>query len=151
MSATSPHAPSSTGAVATPVQLNGASPSLPRRRPHWLVGLLLLRCPACRSGRLFTGSFAMNTACPMCGLTFQREPGYFLGAMYFSYTLGIAIMVPLFYLFQWLFPTWPGVLVAAVAVLPYIPLTPLVFRYSRALWLYFDRSADPGDALRRGR
>jgi hypothetical protein len=69
--------------------------------------------------------------------------------MYFSYALGIAILVPFFYLFWWLFPAWPGVLAAAAAVVAYVPFVPLVFRYSRALWLYFDRSADPGDALRR--
>jgi hypothetical protein len=34
-------------------------------------------------------------------------------------------------------------LVAAVAVLPYVPLTPLVFRYSRVGWIYFEHFIDP--------
>jgi uncharacterized protein (DUF983 family) len=112
------------------------------------MGALLMRCPRCREGRIFKGLFAMNDPCPVCGLVFEREGGYFLGAMYFSYALAILILVPLFYLFQWLLPGWPGILVASVAVLPYLPLTPLVFRYSRVLWIYFDRAVDPFEVNR---
>lgn len=34
----------------------------------------------------------MNDRCPTCGLHFNREPGYFLGAMYISYGLGLAVI-----------------------------------------------------------
>jgi uncharacterized protein (DUF983 family) len=107
--------------------------------------LLLQRCPRCREGKVFKGAFAMNEPCPVCGLAFQREEGYFLGAMYTSYALAVLIVVPLFFLTQWLLPGWRGEWVALIAVLPYLPLTPLVFRYSRLLWIYLDRYADPGE------
>jgi len=85
----------------------------------------------------------MNDPCPICGMVFQREAGYFLGAMYFSYGLGVMILVPFYFLLQWLFPELPGLLVALIAWLPYILLVPVVFRYSRVLWIYFDRLSSP--------
>lgn len=85
----------------------------------------------------------MNDDCPLCELPFRREEGFWLGAMYFGYVLAAAILVPLFFLFQWLFPSWPGTLTATVAILPYIPLTPLIFRYSRVLSLFFEDHVEP--------
>ena len=113
------------------------SPGPPKK--SWLAGLLQQRCPDCRQGSLFKSLFIMNTRCPVCGLLFEREPGYYVGAMYFSYALGLAILVPLFFLFQWLLPDWPTLLIPLLPVLIYIPFTPMVFRYSRAIWIYFDR------------
>jgi uncharacterized protein (DUF983 family) len=110
-----------------------------------MTAAMLLRCPRCLGGRLFKSIFAMNAACPVCGLVFEREPGYFMGAMYASYGLGIVILIPLFFLLQWLLPHWPGFVIALLASLLYVPLTPLVFRYSRVIWIYFDRWATPSD------
>jgi uncharacterized protein (DUF983 family) len=115
----------------------------PRR--SMLMGLLRLRCPRCRKGRLFRSTFEMNDPCSVCGLMLQREPGYFLGAMYFAYFLAVALVVPLFLAVLLLFPSWHILLQAAVAIVLYLPLTPLVFRYSRALWLYWDRWSSPDD------
>jgi hypothetical protein len=88
----------------------------------------------------------MNDPCLVCGQVYEREAGYFLGAMYFSYALAILILVPLYFLFGWLLPDWSGALVSFLALLVYIPLTPLVLRYSRAVWIYFDRYASPTEA-----
>jgi hypothetical protein len=85
----------------------------------------------------------MKRFCPDCGLNFRGEEGFWLGAMYFSYGLAVLIIVPLYFLLQWLLPDWSGIAVALLAVLPYVPLTPLVFRYSRVLWIYFEHFIDP--------
>jgi hypothetical protein len=87
----------------------------------------------------------MNDPCPVCGLLFQREEGYFLGAMYCSYVLGVAFLTPVFFLLSALLPDWNGMLVALLALVPYLPLTPVIFRYSRVLWIYLDRVSDPTD------
>jgi len=57
-----------------------------------LRALLMGRCPRCRKGAIFPPMCSprllfMNQACDSCGLRFEREAGYFLGAMYVSYTL----------------------------------------------------------------
>jgi uncharacterized protein (DUF983 family) len=119
-------------------------PALVTTRKHSLAFALLgQRCPRCRSGHIFNGLFSMYSRCPLCALPFRREEGFWLGAMYCSYGLAVAILVPLFFFLKWLFPSWPGILTATVAVLPYIPFTPLIFRYSRVLWLYFENYVEP--------
>jgi uncharacterized protein (DUF983 family) len=105
--------------------------------------MVRMRCPRCRQGRMFRSTFEMNDPCPECGLLFEREEGYFLGAMYVSYGLGSAIVVPLFYLVQWLLPDAQPVWLFAVTVALYLPLVPLVFRYSRVIWTHFDRLVCP--------
>src|SRR5262245_17317767 len=49
-------------------------------------------CPRCRGGRIFRGRLAMNETCPACGLRFERESGYFTGAMYVSYILALPVI-----------------------------------------------------------
>lgn len=94
---------------------------------------------------MFRGRFAMNDPCPVCGLIFQREEGYFLGAMYVSYVLGCFILVPLFLAIQELLPGRPFVALF-VTVLLYLPLVPVVFRWSRVGWIYFERAGCWSDA-----
>src|SRR5579863_9376674 len=59
-----------------------------------LSALLRQVCPRCRAARIFrrsifTGFPRMWGCCPNCGLKFEREQGYFLGAMYISYGLAL--------------------------------------------------------------
>jgi hypothetical protein len=81
----------------------------------------------------------MNDPCPVCGLVFQREEGYFLGAMYVSYFLATVLMTAAYFLATWLFPDWNQYAVIAGVILLYLPLTPLAFRYSRTIWIYYER------------
>lgn len=119
------------------------TPALPTRSV--VMGILRQRCPRCREGRMFKGVFTMNDPCLVCGLPFEREPGYYFGAMYFSYLLAVVILVPLFFFFRWLLPDWSGSTVVILSMVPYLPLIPFVFRYSRVLWTYFDRAAAPSE------
>jgi hypothetical protein len=88
---------------------------------------------------MFRGLVTMNDPCPVCGLVFEREEGYFLGAMYFSYAIAVVILGLSYLAAAALFPNWNGIAIAAIALAPYPPLMPVVFRYSRVLWVYFDR------------
>jgi uncharacterized protein (DUF983 family) len=109
-----------------------------------LAAILRLRCPRCREGRVFARGVQMNPACPVCGLKFEREPGYFVGAMYFSYGLSVAFMVTAFVAGRLLLPDWPGEWVAGLAVLAFLPFVPMTFRYSRVIWIHYDRWLWPG-------
>ena len=117
-------------------------------KPTWdartrLRAIRGLRCPRCGQGRVFASTWAMHRACPVCGLVFEREPGYFTGAMYFSYALGLPI-VALGTLLAWLLlPGWPLIRLVALAWLFFLPLVPAVFRASRVLFLHFDHIFDP--------
>ena len=111
----------------------------------WLWAMLRMRCPRCRQGRMFRGSFAMNDPCPVCGLLFQREEGYFLGAMYGSYVLGSVVLGLLYLLAAALLPEQNGAIVVLVALIPYLFFVPVIFRYSRVTWVYFERLSSPVD------
>ena len=92
---------------------------------------------------MFRGSFAMNDPCPYCGLLFQREEGYFLGAMYMSFPITSAILIPIYFILSELLPAWHSLAIVPLATAIYLPTMPAVFRYSRVLWIYFDRLGDP--------
>jgi uncharacterized protein (DUF983 family) len=104
----------------------------------WWWALLRQRCPNCRTGRIFTGMTRMNLTCPDCGRQFIREEGYFLGALYVSYGLSMAILGAMTYGGSLLLPTWDLGNVVLVAAVCYIPLMPWVFRTSRVIWMYCD-------------
>jgi uncharacterized protein (DUF983 family) len=112
----------------------------------WLWAMLRQRCPRCRVGRMFRGSFAMNDPCPSCGLIFQREEGYFLGAMYTSYVISCGLLTAFYLVAAALMPGANSILIAAAAMVPYLPLMPAVFRYSRVTWVYFERAVCPSDS-----
>ena len=117
-----------------------------RRFLSALWSALRLRCPRCRTGRMFRGPVTMNDPCPVCGLIFQREEGYFLGAMYVSYVLSSALLGAFFLIGTLLLPGWSSLAVALLTLPPFLPFVPAVFRYSRVFWIYFERSVDPNDA-----
>src|SRR5690242_20743905 len=107
-----------------------------------LRAILRHLCPRCRQGRIFRGWLAVHDACPVCGLKFNREQGYFLGAMYVSYVLSIPPVLVLV-LVLWRLAGWSFGWSVAGAFLGYQPFVPLVMRLSRVIWIWIDRSVDP--------
>jgi uncharacterized protein (DUF983 family) len=110
-----------------------------------LWAILRLRCPRCLRGQVFRGLFAMNDPCPVCGLVFQREEGYFLGSMYVSYLLSSILLGASFIVGHILLEGWNPQLIIVVVLLPYLPLVPWVYRYSRIIWMHFERWVCPSD------
>jgi uncharacterized protein (DUF983 family) len=107
------------------------------------LALLRQRCPHCCEGRVFRTATRMNPTCPVCGLLFEREEGYFLGAMYISYGMSAIILITATLLASLVLPTWDMGWLALLVSALYVPFVPLVFRYSRVIWIYFDRWAWP--------
>lgn len=108
-----------------------------------LSAMVGARCPRCREGKMFKYSFwrvdkfaEMNENCPVCGLKFEVEPGFWFGAMFVSYANTIAMLVVLgvsiFYIFN-----DPPVLyyIIPVTILSLITV-PFNFRISRAIFLH---------------
>jgi uncharacterized protein (DUF983 family) len=109
--------------------------------------IVLGRCPRCRRGLIFKPGLlgllgVINDTCAVCSLRFLREAGYFVGAMYVSYGLGVLTVLPvataLVVVFDW--ATAPAL---AVMVLQTLISVPVFLRLSRAIWLYLDHSIDP--------
>ncbi len=111
--------------------MNGHGPLGPR-----IVAALLQRCSRCYRGPAYEGFITMHEHCPACGWRYEREPGYFVGAMYASYTLGFAIVMPIWFILMASgasFGTIMAVVLGTLAV-----TSPIMFRYSRVLWMHFD-------------
>jgi uncharacterized protein (DUF983 family) len=104
-------------------------------------------CPRCRRGPIFRGSIflgfpRMNRMCPVCGLRYEREPGYFLGAMYISYGLAVPVMATFALLF-WRFTDWKWTSVVVASFLAMLPFAPGLTLLARVLWIYMDQKIDP--------
>lgn len=84
----------------------------------------------------------MHSYCPVCDLKFEREEGYFLGAMYISYGLAL-VTIALIALLLWLGLHWSFEKVVVWAVVFFLPLAPMVTFLSRVLWIYLDQAVDP--------
>jgi uncharacterized protein (DUF983 family) len=116
-------------------------------KPSTLRSIFRQRCPRCRMGRIyrysiFRGFPKMCDRCGICDLKFEREPGYFLGAMYFSFALGVLIMAPIAILL-WLLTGWWITKVILWATVLFLPFAPTIALFSRVLWIYLDQSIDP--------
>ena len=108
--------------------------------------MLAGKCPRCHRGAIFKpllkAPLTMNPICSNCGLVFEREAGYFLGAMYISYTIGVILVVPVALILLLVFHV--GMVAVIVIALIQTILTMVVsFRYSRVIWLYLDQVIDP--------
>ena len=83
----------------------------------------------------------MHEQCPNCGIEYEREHGYFMMSIFIGYILGFLIMVPiLVVLFLMKVPIAVYFIVSTIVL---IPVSPLIFRYSRVLWLHLDEMMDP--------
>jgi uncharacterized protein (DUF983 family) len=108
--------------------------------------ILRQRCPVCLRGRVFRGLWRTREQCSVCETRYDREHGYFVGAMYLAYGLGVLILVPLT---VWLMALDVSVWwIALIAELQIVVCSPLLFRYSRVLWLHLDEILDPREDSR---
>jgi uncharacterized protein (DUF983 family) len=108
-----------------------------------LPAIVHAKCPRCRRGDMFEGSMysfksqVMKKTCDHCGLTYEREPGYFYVSMLLSYAMFVAEMITMAVAIHVLTRSnnpWLYVLVIiAVAII----LSPFNFRYSRVILLHW--------------
>jgi uncharacterized protein (DUF983 family) len=101
------------------------------------------KCPRCQSGKMFKHHaigihfMDMHTHCPVCGLNYEIEPGFYWGAMYVSYAISCAILLILGGAILFIgnnpdFWVYIGIIIPC-----FIFASPFTYRYSRILMLYF--------------
>jgi uncharacterized protein (DUF983 family) len=105
------------------------------------------RCPRCRQGKIFLSSIVLGFPkmcqhCAVCDLKFQREEGYFLGAMYISFGLALAI-IALIAALLWAITGWWITNDVIWALILFLPLAPSISLFARVLWIYLDQTFDP--------
>lgn len=111
---------------------------------------LTRRCPECGAGHLFRRYFTLVPDCPHCGLHFEREPGYFAGALAMNIIATGGLFTIVFVtLLALTIPNVPVVPILA-AVLPIMLFGPIVYYpFSKTVWMAVDhaflRRLDPND------
>lgn len=84
----------------------------------------------------------MIPVCSVCRLVFEREPGYFTGAMVVGYAVAVVVYAALV-LLLWTLPGWSAELALVVAAALFLLTVPAIFRYARVIWMHFDHAVDP--------
>jgi hypothetical protein len=84
----------------------------------------------------------MYDDCSVCHLKYEREPGYFLGAMYISYGLAL-VTIALLSVVVWAVTDWWITRAAIWGMVLFLPFAPMITLLSRVLWIYLDQSVDP--------
>lgn len=99
------------------------------------------RCARCGSGHLFRRYFTMVDDCPRCGLHFEREEGYWAGALAINIGVAGAVFIVTFGVALTL--TVPDVPVAPLLaiLIPLMILVPLLgYPFSKTVWVAVDRA-----------
>ena len=107
-----------------------------------LYSIVYNKCPRCHEGNFFEKNnpynlkqFArMNKSCPACKEDFERETGFYYGAMYASYGLTVAFGVGLFLLMCVLMNLDTMMYLITFAILQVL-LMPLFYRIARLSWI----------------
>jgi rubredoxin len=130
-------------------------PVTPTQAPvRLLVRGLTRRCPNCGGRKVFRGWFTLKERCPTCGLTFERDEGFFLGA--FVVNFGLVLLLLFFYVLVGVIATLPDPPVVALSIVGILGCAAVaIFFYpmSKTFWLAIDlimKPAGPED-VRRGR
>jgi uncharacterized protein (DUF983 family) len=109
---------------------------------HVLGRGLRLRCPRCGAAPLFRGPFSMYPDCLSCHFRYEREQGYFVGAIYINYAVTVVTAIVGYFALEYFFAVHHVqqlILWGAFAV-----CFPVVFfRHSRSLWLSIDYIFNP--------
>lgn len=108
-----------------------------------LDAILHAKCPRCHEGDIFVHkAFHLSKftetyeQCPHCGLHYEVEPGFFIGAMYVSYAMSVALFVTIVVALYNFFgdPSIPVYLTCIIGIT--FLLLPGIFRYSRVIYLH---------------
>jgi uncharacterized protein (DUF983 family) len=81
-----------------------------KREGNIILNIVTEKCPNCGKGHVFKQHVSllnlpiMNDSCEVCHYHYDREPGYFLGAMYISYGLAVLQGVFTFLIAQYAIP-----------------------------------------------
>ncbi len=106
-------------------------------RKGTLADLIALRCPACGRGKFWVRGFRTARSCDVCGLLFEKEAGFYAGAIYPSYFLG-AVLGALIVGLAWLAGS-PWRLTVLLVVLGVGMASPLLIAYGRLIFINADR------------
>ena len=109
-----------------------------------IYSVLKNKCPQCHQTNVFETNNPFNLkrfdkmheSCSHCGIKYEKEPGFFQGAMYVSYALTSGWFMVTWALDTFIIKseTWQYLTFVVISL---IVLMPLMFRISRLIWMNF--------------
>nr|WP_298534095.1 DUF983 domain-containing protein [uncultured Algibacter sp.] len=77
----------------------------------------------------------MHSTCKNCNFKFEKEPGFFFGAMFISYALAVALFIPTFIISNFIFKLAPLQTFFIIVLIAFLSST-INFRLSRIIWIH---------------
>ncbi len=99
------------------------------------------RCARCGGAGIFSNWAALHEHCSTCGFKFEREPGYWLGALIIN--MAVSLFVFLVTLVGGIAVTWPDPPwnVLSIATIGVMLVVPVVFYpWSKSIWMAIELS-----------
>lgn len=97
---------------------------------------LRLRCPACGQSLIAQSPFKIRHHCPSCGVLFQREDGFFVGAITINVVITELIVLALYLTCLLTMNNYQLILVVLFVVGLLFPVA--FYHHSWSLWLSLD-------------
>jgi uncharacterized protein (DUF983 family) len=100
------------------------------------------KCPKCGKGYVFKQNVSllnlpiMNDTCEKCNYRYDREPGYFLGAMYISYGFAILQGIITFLTLHYSFPLLSTLCKTIIVMLVITILGRKNYKLSRVIYIH---------------
>ncbi len=111
------------------------------------------RCPYCGGAGIYEDYFALRESCPVCGVRFEREEGFFLGAYALNLVVAelLGLGLAMFLIFKTGLRYLDLIWQEAIAVFLAVAFPVLLFPNSRTVWIALDLVLHPpgGDAKRQ--
>lgn len=122
-----------------------------------LYSIFRFKCPQCQEGEFFVSHpydlkriGDIHEHCSHCGLKYSKEPGFYYGAMYVSYALGVALFVTLWTSFNLFLPQASVYTQLWVITIATVVLSPYLYALSKIIWanMFIHFQKDPSDYLK---
>lgn len=101
------------------------------------------KCPNCEEGNAYKKTKGLSIKlpqledrCSVCNHKFNKEPGFFQGAMYVSYGLAMAIALSTFIICQFIFEKTFDLRIFGIISVVVTLFSLKNYKYSRVIWMY---------------
>ena len=112
------------------------------KKVNFILDVFNEKCPNCSKGYVFKQDVSifnlpvMNDTCEKCNYHFDREPGYFLGAMYISYGFAVLQGIIAFFILHYSFPQLSTFFQIVIVLLVMIIFGRKNYKLSRVLYIH---------------
>jgi uncharacterized protein (DUF983 family) len=117
-----------------------------------LKSIFSFKCPQCHEGDFLQSGIYdlkrvgdLHEQCPKCGLKYEPEPGFYYGAMYVAYALGVALFVTIWVSFILFIPAASVWWQIGTIIFATVALGPYLYALSKIIWanffMHYDKKA----------